>query len=95
MVEDLVGRMCIRLFVYGAIGTLSHSVYVARHTRIMQKPLSLSGVVIGGQSRSSQEDAFQPPWEWVEHLWQQARASGCLLYWKPNLHTRPQEYPHA
>jgi protein gp37 len=52
-------------------------------------------VVVGGQSQSTQAPAFQPPWEWVEHLWRQARASGCLLYWKPNLHTRPQEYPHA
>ena len=50
-------------------------------------------VVVGGQSQSTQAPAFQPPWEWVEHLWQQARASGCLLYWKPNLHTRPQEFP--
>lgn len=49
--------------------------------------------MIGGQSRSTQAPAFQPPWEWVEHLWQQARASRCLLYWKPNLLTRPQEYP--
>jgi protein gp37 len=52
-------------------------------------------VVVGGQSRSSQEPAFQPPWEWVEHLWRQARDSNCLLYWKPNLLTRPQEYPQA
>ena len=52
-------------------------------------------VVVGGQSKSTQAPAFQPPWEWVEHLWQQARVSGCLLYWKPNLHTRPQEYPQA
>lgn len=50
-------------------------------------------VVIGGQSKSSQAPAFQPPWEWVEHLMQQARRAGCLVYWKPNLHTRPQEYP--
>lgn len=50
-------------------------------------------VVLGGQSRSSQEPAFQPPWEWVEHLMRQAREAGCLLYWKPNLLTRPQEYP--
>jgi protein gp37 len=50
-------------------------------------------VVVGGQSQSTQAPAFQPPWEWVEHLWQQARTSNCLLYWKPNLHTRPQEYP--
>lgn len=50
-------------------------------------------VVLGGQSKSSQAPAFQPPWEWVEHLWQQARQSHCLVYWKPNLLTRPCEYP--
>jgi protein gp37 len=50
-------------------------------------------LVMGGQSRSSQAPAFQPPWEWVEHLWMQARASHCLVYWKPNLFSRPQEYP--
>ena len=52
-------------------------------------------VVVGGQAKSTQDPARQPEWEWVEHLWQQARASGCLLYWKPNLLTRPQEYPQA
>jgi protein gp37/ParB-like chromosome segregation protein Spo0J len=50
-------------------------------------------VVIGGQSVSSQAPAFQPPWEWVEHLHTQARAAGCQIYWKPNLETRPREYP--
>jgi protein gp37 len=50
-------------------------------------------VVIGGQSASSQAPAFQPPWEWVEHLHTQARAAGCQIYWKPNLETRPREYP--
>jgi protein gp37 len=50
-------------------------------------------VVIGGQSKSTREDAFQPPWAWVEHLWRQARDANCLLYWKPNLLTRPLEYP--
>jgi protein gp37 len=50
-------------------------------------------VVLGGQSASSQAPAFQPPWEWVAHLMQQAWAAGCLLYWKPNILTRPQEYP--
>jgi protein gp37 len=50
-------------------------------------------VVIGGQSVSSQAPAFQPPWEWVEHLHTQARAAGCQVYWKPNLETRPREYP--
>jgi protein gp37 len=52
-------------------------------------------VVIGGQSKSSQAPAFQPPWEWVEHLQQQVRAAGCSLYWKPNLLTRPQELPES
>jgi protein gp37 len=50
-------------------------------------------VVLGGQSASTQTPAFQPPWEWVAHLMQQVWAAGCLLYWKPNLETRPQEYP--
>lgn len=50
-------------------------------------------VVIGGQSQTSGAPAFQPPWEWVEHLMRQAREAGCMLYFKPNLETRPQEYP--
>jgi hypothetical protein len=50
-------------------------------------------LVIGGQSKSSQAPAFQPPWEWVEHLHQQARAAGLDIYWKDNLKSRPREYP--
>ena len=50
-------------------------------------------VVIGGQSQTSGAPAFQPPWEWVEDLMRQVREAGCLLYFKPNLETRPQEYP--
>jgi len=50
-------------------------------------------VVLGGQSKSTQAPAFQPPWEWVEHLWRQADAAHCPMYWKPNLETRPQAYP--
>jgi protein gp37 len=50
-------------------------------------------VVIGGSSRSSQTPEFQPPWEWIEHLTNQARAAGCKVYWKPNLKNRPREYP--
>lgn len=50
-------------------------------------------VVFGGQSKSTKTPAFQPPWPWVEHLQMQARAAGCLIYFKPNLLTRPQEYP--
>ena len=50
-------------------------------------------VVIGGASASTQTAEFQPPWEWVEHLLRQARAAGCKVYMKPNLKTRPREYP--
>jgi protein gp37 len=50
-------------------------------------------LVLGGQSASSGAPAFQPPWEWVEDLMHQAREAGCMLYFKPNLESRPQEYP--
>ena len=50
-------------------------------------------VVIGGSSQSSQTAEFQPPWEWVEHLISQARTAGCRVYLKPNLTSRPKEYP--
>jgi protein gp37 len=50
-------------------------------------------VVIGGASESTETPAFQPPWEWVEHLIRQARNAGCRVYVKPNLLTRPREYP--
>jgi protein gp37 len=52
-------------------------------------------VVIGAASQSTQTPEFQPPWEWVEHLLLQARAAGCQVYFKPNLKSRPQEYPGA
>lgn len=52
-------------------------------------------LVIGGQSASyfNNTPAQQPEWEWVEHLWKQARAAGLKIYWKPNLTVRPQEMP--
>jgi protein gp37/ParB-like chromosome segregation protein Spo0J len=50
-------------------------------------------VVIGASSRSSQTPEFQPHWRWAEDLIQQARAAGCKVYLKPNLKSRPQEYP--
>jgi protein gp37 len=50
-------------------------------------------VIIGGRSSSSCAPAFQPKWEWVESLHNSARASGCKIYWKPNLKVRPTEYP--
>jgi protein gp37 len=52
-------------------------------------------VVLGGQSASRQAPAMQPEWDWVKHLMQQAWASNCMVYWKPNLAVRPQEYPNV
>jgi protein gp37 len=52
-------------------------------------------VVLGGQSESSQSPAFQPPWAWVKHLLIQAWQTDCLVYMKPNLTVRSQEYPGA
>ena len=50
-------------------------------------------IIIGGRSVSSRMPAFQPEWEWVEKLHNEARAAGCKIYWKPNLTVRPKEYP--
>lgn len=50
-------------------------------------------VVIGSSQRSTQTPEFQPPWEWVEHLIQQARDAGCKVYLKHQLTARPREYP--
>jgi len=50
-------------------------------------------VLIGGQSKSSQEAERQPLWDWVEDLHWQARNAGCKVYWKTNLTVRPREYP--
>jgi protein gp37 len=52
-------------------------------------------VVIGGQSASyyNETPELQPEWSWVESLHNQARASGCAVYWKENLTVRPKEMP--
>lgn len=62
--------------------------------RLTFKNLSVfDWVVIGGASASSMTQEFQPPWEWVEHLLNQARDAKCRVYFKPNLMSRPKEYP--
>jgi protein gp37 len=50
-------------------------------------------VIIGGCSESSGGPEVQPQWEWVEKLLFVARDSNCKVYFKPNLKTRPKEYP--
>jgi len=50
-------------------------------------------VLIGGGTKSTKTPANQPEWSWVEDLLGQARAAGCMVYFKPNLEVRPREYP--
>jgi len=50
-------------------------------------------LIIGGQSKSSQEPARQAEWGWVESLMTEARRSNAKVYFKPNLEVRPKEYP--
>ncbi|MBA2704625.1 MAG: DUF5131 family protein [Blastocatellia bacterium] len=56
-------------------------------------------VVIGGASRSSKTDEFWPPLEWMIDLYNQARAAGCHVYFKPNANGDktpvPQELPRS
>jgi protein gp37 len=52
-------------------------------------------VVIGASSESTQTPEFQSSWEWLEHLIGQARAANCQVYVKPNLKSRPREYPES
>lgn len=56
-------------------------------------------VVMGGSSRSTQTPEYRPPFDDIVHLYNQARASGCLIYQKTNLipgmsdEQRIREYP--
>jgi protein gp37 len=52
-------------------------------------------LVVGGKSASAFNGTpeGQPEWEWVEHLWRQARAAGLRIYWKENLKVKPKEVP--
>ena len=42
-------------------------------------------VVMGGASKSTQTQEFRPPFEWIVHLWQQAKALDLPVYMKTNL----------
>jgi len=50
-------------------------------------------IIIGGKSQSTGESASQPKWEWWHSLLDQAIDAGCKVYFKPNLTSRPKEYP--
>ena len=64
------------------------------HTDLTFSRLDLFDLVmIGARTRTKAEPAFQPPWEWVEHLLFQCRDAGVKVYFKDNLKVRPMEYP--
>ena len=42
-------------------------------------------VVIGGASSSTQTPAFKPPWEWTNHLYNQAKRYDLPVYMKTNM----------
>lgn len=42
-------------------------------------------VVMGGASRSTQTPEFRPPFEWIVHLWNQAKSLDLPIYMKTNL----------
>lgn len=52
-------------------------------------------VVMGGASRSTQTPEFKPPFEWINHLYNQAKAHKLAVYMKTNLgiEQRVREYP--
>lgn len=54
-------------------------------------------LVVGGKTASyfNGTPEFQPEWEWVEQLWEQARSFGLKVYFKENLTVQPKEVPWA
>ena len=56
---------------------------------------NIDWLIIGGRSKTSRCAEFQPEFSWVWELTNYAleSESGCAVYWKANLKTRPREYP--
>ena len=50
-------------------------------------------VIIGAQSKTTTQPEFQPQYEWVRSLIDQAHRAGCKVYCKPNLRPILREYP--
>lgn len=52
-------------------------------------------VVVGGSSESTQTAEFRPDFEWIVHLWNQAKSYDLPVYMKTNLgiEQRVREYP--
>lgn len=50
-------------------------------------------IVVGGSSKSTQTPEFKPPFDWIVHLWNQAKRHDKQFYMKTNLLDRVREYP--
>jgi hypothetical protein len=52
---------------------------------------------MGGSSKSTQTPEHRPPFEWIVHLWTQAKALDLPVYMKTNLgiDQRVREYPEG
>lgn len=52
-------------------------------------------VVVGGASKSTQTPEFKPPFEWINHLYNQAKTHSLPVYMKTNLgiEQRERDYP--
>ena len=53
------------------------------------------GGFVGGSSESTQTAEFRPDFEWIVHLWNQAKSYDLPVYMKTNLgiEQRVREYP--
>lgn len=51
-------------------------------------------LVLGGASKSTKTPEFKPPFEWINHAYNQAKEIGCKVYMKTNLlGERERQYP--
>jgi hypothetical protein len=89
----MVWRGACILVALCAVSPLEAVCHVAVQEALSLHVRTFMEEVENGKKSVGASACLSPPWEWVEHLWQQVREAGCLVYWKSNLHTRPQEYP--
>lgn len=52
-------------------------------------------IIIGGCSKTTRHAEFQPQWKWISNIMRQAQCNGknIPVYFKPNLKTRPMDFP--
>jgi protein gp37 len=84
----------IRAGGYGGVAWLSCEPMMERLT--FDSLDMFDWVVMGGSSKSTQTPEFFPPFDWIVHLYSQARSHSIPVYMKTNLgiEQRVREYPH-